>query len=397
MGKFHELMRVGTFKDRHGVSYDITKDVLNKIAETFTPSKAPALLVGHPDSATAPSFGVVDALKVVGDKLLFRPAKAVAEFVSLVNKGGFPSVSAGLTSDLSTLNHVAFLSAQKPAIDGLAPIAEFSAQPEGETVSIDVTETASPWLAEFASTPDWWTSSRFKDIGGALRGMKNNMIETVGAEKADAVIPEYVITRLMEDPPVEEAGGDFSAPPAKRYVPGEEANDTIDYEAEYNNMLPQFQNAVKTVGTIDETNKRLLADNRSLKVKLDAAEKHIRRVEFEQWVEGRITEGRVLPDEKVLIVDRMEAIFQGNGAEFSADPEKDPYPIDIYKRQIMDRPKRKLMEPMPPAQFSSGGVELDAWEVGKRAQRYQDEMKAKGTTVNVFDALAHVRQSLGQA
>jgi hypothetical protein len=394
MGKFLELMRVGTFKDRHGKSYDITQSVLNKIAETFTPSKPPALLVGHPDTAKPPTFGIVDALKVAGDKLLFRPAKYAAEFAKMVGEGKFPGVSAGLTADLSMLDHVALLSAQKPAIDGLTPIAEFSALPEGETVSIDVTETAAPGLAEFASTPDWWITNRIKEIAGLFRGLKNNLIESIGAEKADALLPEYAITRLQEDPPEPEPANEavgFSLPEKLPPVDPAAALDTVNYEARYNELLPQFENAVKTVATINETNKRLTAENASLAKKNEALEKHNRLVEFEAWVEKRITEGRVLPDEKTAIVERMERLCQLNGAEFSSDPETNPYALDRYKKEIMDRPRRKLTETIAPPQFSNGCGSDDA-AFKRMVHNYEDEMKAKGTPVNFFDAVDHVRR-----
>jgi len=410
MGKFLELMRVGKFKDRHGVEYDITRGVLDKLVETFTPSKPPALLVGHPDVAKPPLFGVVDALKVAGDKLLFRPAKFAAEFAAMVAQGKFPGVSAGLDKDLSRLDHVALLSAQKPAIDGLAPVAEFSAQPEGETVSLDVTDVAASGLAEFArrielvemSAPYWWMGSRLKDIGGVLRGLKNSLIEADGVEKAEAVIPEYVINRLMEDPPepVEETGGvvsEFAAAVEAAKIDEGAIVDTIDYEARYNEMLPQFENALKTITTIQDTNKRLAADNKALAVKLDAALKHSRLVEFEAWVEERIADGRVLPDEKVAIVERMERLCQQCGAEFSSDPEGNPYPLDHYKQEIMNRPKRRLCEAVQPPEFSKGGVDVTPGEFGKLVHRYQDEMKSKGVTVELLDAVDHVRGQLGQS
>jgi hypothetical protein len=409
MGKFLELMRVGKFKDRHGKEYDITQGVIDKIAAGFTPSKPPALTVGHPDAAKPPLFGVVDALKVAGDKLLFRPAKFAAEFAALVSKGMFPGVSAGLTADLSRLDHVALLSAQKPAIDGLEPVAEFSALPAGETVSIDVTEFAAPGLAEFsaAEAPGWWVASRLQEAAGLFRGLKNYLIEAAGSEKAETLIPEWAISRLQDEPPEPETAGEdagFSSAPdssegslseagtTRRKIPGGDALDTVDYEARYNELLPQFENAVKTVAAINETNKRLAAENMGLAKKAEALEKSNRLAEFEAWVEGRIAEGRVLPDEKTAIVERMESLCRLSGAEFSKEVGGDTTPLNCYRAELMNRPRRKLTEPIAPPQFASAAGGSDNASFKKMVHNYEDEMKAKGTPVNYFDAVDHVRR-----
>jgi hypothetical protein len=388
-------MRTGEFRDRHGVAYRITRDVLNKLAETFTPSKPPALLIGHPDRASVPSFGVVEALKAVGDKLLFRPGKVLPEFMALVNKGGFPGVSAGLSKDLSRLDHVAFLSAQNPAIDGLEPVAEFAAMTDEDTVSLDVTEPAGAGLAEFGSVPDWWVSSRLKAAGALFRALKNRMIEQDGVEAAEALISESSLALLMDDPPVEEPVL-FSAEAGSESPTGAaiERSRNEDYKAKYEELLPQFENAVKTVATIDGTNKRLLSENAALTKKVEALEKHSRLVEFGAWLEERIAEGRVLPDEKVYLVERMEHEFQLNGAEFSKDPEKLPYALDLFKQKLMSRPRRKLTEALDGAQFAAGSA-LDGAELGRLIRAYIDEQAARGVSVRPSDAVSHVMKRDG--
>jgi hypothetical protein len=194
-------MRVGSWKDRHGGIYEISKNVIDNIAKNFNAADPPRITVGHPDPGVkAPVFGVVDKLKVIGDKLYFAPAKFCAEFAALVRRGGFPGVSAGLSRDLSRLDHVALLSAQKPAIDGLAPIAEFSSPVEPEASSIDVTETAAPDLAEFGADEDWvmW---KLRNISDAFRAVKNFIIEKSTVEAADRLIPEYLLDDIKRDPP----------------------------------------------------------------------------------------------------------------------------------------------------------------------------------------------------
>jgi hypothetical protein len=393
MGKFFELMRTGVFTDRHGGKYDITKKVLERLASTFDASKPPHITIGHPDTEKAPSLGIVEALKVVGDKLLFKPAKFLPEFAALVAQGVFPGRSAGLTRDLTRLDHVAFLSAQQPAIDGLAPIAEFSARPADEVSSLDVTDCTAGWLAEFGA-PSWWLGGRMQAVAQLFRGVKNKMIEADGAEAAEAALPESALTRLLEEPPEESIDidspafsmGPINEPPDGSYeVPAY-------YRAKHAALLAEFEAATKTISTMDAANQKLASDNAVLVRKVAELERAARLTEFGAWVEERIAEGRagVLPDRKAEMVDCMEKLFQLNGAEFSRDPVEFPYAIDIYKKDIMNRPLLKLTAPLDAAEFAAGGRAVESVEFGRLIREYVAAEAVKGVRVTTAEAAALV-------
>lgn len=370
MSKFLPLMRTGNFKDRHGVDRSITKEVLDKIAKAFNPQKPPVITVGHPDKAKAPVFGVVEALRVVGDKLFFKPAKFCAEFAALVRKGMFPDVSAGLNRNMDGLNHVALLSAQAPAITGLEPIAEFSAPEDDEGVALDVTD-CSDKLAEFGA-PAYWVENRLEKVADCLRGIKNYIIEEEGVETADKMIPEYCLEMLHDDAPIET----IEDLPSKN--DGEDETDVAEFS--------------KKLETLDAENKKLMLENAELK----AAQ---RKAEFAAWVEERIAEGRVVPDEKAEMVENLENLFILGGAEFSKNPEVTPNAVDILKRDIMKRPTRDLTTPTKPPEFAASKnwaatPEMAGKFAGVAARKYMDEMAAKGITVAPWDAVNHVMQKM---
>jgi hypothetical protein len=251
--------------------------------------------------------------------------------------------------------------------------------------------------AEFASAPDWWVSSRLKAAGALFRALKNKFIEQDGVDAAEALISESSIALLMDDPSVEESlSVAFSAEAGSESPTGAaiERSRNEDYKSKYEELLPQFENAVKTITAIDGANKRLSSENAALTKKVDALEKHSRHVEFGAWLEERIAEGRVLPDEKEYLVERMEHEFQLNGAEFSENPKKYPYALDHFKRKLMCRPRRKLTEALDGAQFAAGSA-VDGAELGRLIRAYIDEEAAKGVSVRPSDAASHVMKRDG--
>jgi hypothetical protein len=394
-------MRVGIFKDRHGANYDITKNVLEKIVQTFNPSKPPHLLVGHPDAHKAPSFGIVKALKVVGDKLLFQPGKFCVEFAALVRRGGFPGVSAGLTHDLSRLDHVAFLSAQKPAISGLEPIAEFSAPADGgESLAIEITETADN-LAEFGSPAEDWLTRRIHNIAEILRNVKNYLIERTSAEDADRMIPEWQLEALNDDPPVDESqDAQFAASAASTSSATETTTplsepvegNAENYQAKYNELLPLYKSAKNSLSEFTAAMQKIIDDKTALSNRVAELEKEVRLAEFSAWVEERIAEGKVTPDEKQALVDRMENAHVLTGAEFSGDSVNHPKALDILKKDIMSRSRRTPpLGEMAAPEFSSCPTAVGSpVNIGNRARAYMDEQKSKGVTVTEWDAVNYV-------
>lgn len=325
------LLKPGTFRDRHNKVYTITKRDIEGIASTYGNSGKAPLTVGHPDSQRVPAFGVVDALKVVGDTLYFKPARMVAEFAKLVDGKFFPGVSAGLMQRQGggyDLGHVAFLSAQKPAVplEGL-PLVEFSA-PEGDVVSVDVTDAARDLVdgrLEFASAAENWLSYQLRQLSRMFRQLKNKAIETDGAEVADTLYPEYVIEELAAGLPEE-----TTAEPVAQFSSHPEGG-RVNFEELYN------QEKAK-VAALEAEKVELSASVESLKSEVAGMHAAARKAEFSAFVDTLIAQGRVLPDQKESEEKTLEALHQASQAiEFSA-PDGKKSPIEQYKESLSARP-----------------------------------------------------------
>jgi hypothetical protein len=389
MAKWIELLKPGAWKDRTGKVVEITKETIRRIHDNYKSETPAHILVGHPDKAKVPSFGIIESLKMAGDVLLCRPGSVVAEFAALVGKGAFPGVSAGLSADCSRLDHVAFLSAERPAIDGLKPVLEFSAQPESSIVSVDITSGFN--RTEFASASVDWIKWRIKDIGMLLRNVKNYLIEKDGQEKADKLLDEWRVTELQSDPP-DEPVNQFSQSPQ---------GGAMDFEKLYNELkaavdgiLAKFKAPGMTefsahVDGVVAENATLKTDNAALKTQVEMFRTEKRGLEFSAFVETLITGRRVKPDEKTAIVAKLEAMHLATPVEFSAASGAKS-PLDIYKEELQARPVT-----VPPTGEETHGVEFSASgasgdEIAEQMTRYIDEQAAKGVKIDVFAARKHV-------
>lgn len=119
--KWFAIFKAGKHTDSAGNEKEWTEADLDKIVESYDPSKHEApIVIGHPKS-NAPAFGWVEKLKRVGDTLYALPKQLANEFVEMVNKGLFKKRSISLYPD-GTLRHVGFLGAQPPAVKGLPDV-----------------------------------------------------------------------------------------------------------------------------------------------------------------------------------------------------------------------------------------------------------------------------------
>jgi hypothetical protein len=392
MAKWHQLIKTGRFTDRHGNEHDITSEILDRVAGNYdSEKKAAHIIVGHPDKKTVPSFGVIEALKRAGDVLFFKPGNVVAEFASLVRQGAFPGVSAGFDHGFNNLNHVAFLSAQSPAVDGLEPMCEFSAFPgesdEHTVVDVDITEPVKLCLPEFASSRENWVVYRINDIGRLLRGFKNYLIEKESQEKADAIMSEWNLEELVSEPPTDTP--EFSAVV--------KPDDQKNFEQEYNTMLPQFQAQTTQLAEFSSKVSGLAAENTSLKSKNETLQARIvvleagaLQVEFSSFVESLVLQGKILPDQKQAEIGQLELLHKATSPEFSsANGEKSP--LDKYKESLTARPVLTPPGEIIKPEFAASSFVEDPVLVGKRAMAYIDEMAAKGVRVSSVDAVEHVK------
>ena len=113
-----EIFRTGEHTDSSGKKRKWTREDLEKIASTYDPVngiEAP-IVIDHQESG--PAYGWVESLKVEDDRLLARFKQVEPSFRKMVNDGLFKKRSICVTKD-GRLEHVAFLGALPPAVEGL--------------------------------------------------------------------------------------------------------------------------------------------------------------------------------------------------------------------------------------------------------------------------------------
>ena len=129
-----EISRIGRHRDAKGFERNLTREMFEKVIANFEQATSP-IVVGHPESDTAPAFGWAAELRLNGDALEARFADTDPNFEQLVADGRFKKRSASFYLDPPSLRHVGFLGATPPAIKGLRDI-QFA---EGESFAVEST------------------------------------------------------------------------------------------------------------------------------------------------------------------------------------------------------------------------------------------------------------------
>jgi len=123
-----EIFKTGTHTNSNGVTKNFTTEDLDQIVNSYNPEEREApLVIGHPKD-NDPAFGWVEKLFRKGESLFAKTKDEDPAFVKAVKERKFPKRSISLTPDLR-LNHIGFLGAVLPAVDGLSPV-KFNADDE---------------------------------------------------------------------------------------------------------------------------------------------------------------------------------------------------------------------------------------------------------------------------
>lgn len=133
-GQWVEIAKVGKVADSLGVDRDLTPGWIQSVIANYAagPHEAP-LVLGHPDSDSAPAHGWVQEIRLNGDVLEARFTDTNDEFEKAVERGEYKKRSASFYLNPPNLRHVGFLGAQPPAIKGLRDI-QFA---EGDSFAVE--------------------------------------------------------------------------------------------------------------------------------------------------------------------------------------------------------------------------------------------------------------------
>ena len=362
-----EIFRAG---DHKGKTY--TEEQVREIAESYdrTRHEAP-FLVNHDE--TKPNQGLVKAVIALGGRLFAIPHKVVSEFAESVNSGRTPKISVRLyhpddpANPVPTkwgLRHVAAV--QVPAVKGM----------EDPTFAEDSTEFcfSEPSDAKFGVKPKDLDFMDWDDMTNARlwANLREFFIGKFGIETANQVIPAELVDELkisaampepeMVMPMLPMLPMDYSEKDKKE---GEEM--TLEF-AERETALTQRE-----------------ADHAKREADFAKREANLKELEFAEYCDRLIGEGKVFGHEKQRIVSTLVQL-SGNSEslEFAEGEEtKSTSLIDSYKKDLEARTKQIEFAELPDESAPS-----DTKQRSKKISDRVKQEKAKGNIISYVEAQA---------
>lgn len=284
-----EVFRAGTHKDSLGRTHTFSRAQLDQIVANVSAATPPPHVITHKELYSPFRYGDVIAAKRDGDALLVQSANIEPQFERLVLGGRLRdrSIRISKTANGLALGHVAWLGAEPPAVEGMAPV-QFAASSE--------------LVMDFS-----YDDARAAGLlARALRRMREFLIDKYSVDDADRVMPEWEVqsadalyAQAIAEPatdPETTQNPMFTAP-----VPG-----TQDGE----DMTAQEQAKLKA--DLDAANARVAEFSRSN----DALTRDKRVAAFSVLVTAAIDAGRLIPAQVQGMAEFAAGLAISQDAEF---------------------------------------------------------------------------------
>ncbi|WP_299165807.1 hypothetical protein [uncultured Tateyamaria sp.] len=335
-----EVFRPGDFVDMAGQQLTYTAADLRAIADAYDFDSAPApVVVGHPD-ADAPAYAWVTGFEfdAQAERLFANIGEIDTAFGEAVQAGRYKKVSMSFFGPDHSANpqpgtwypkHVGFLGAAAPAVSGLKNV-KF-AIPQSEAVTFE---------ARFGHRG-------FENTSRILQGLREFLIDRFGIEEADQALPSWDIEWLGDT--------DIDPSPARYRAP--------------ENPVPQPKKEEPVLAGPEED------DLKKREANLVAREKQIKHDDNVNFVEGLVTDGRLLPSSKDDVVALMDALPSEETVSFAESGDTKLSPGEALRKVLSAQPKvvnyGKLSMPAPGVQgevaFSSDGADVDPGQLEQHA------------------------------
>ena len=361
------IFRPGRHTSMQGATIDFGESDLIATANAYDPARHEApLVIGHP-RADAPAWGWVGGLTADGGGLFAAPRQLDPAFAEMVRAGRFKKVSASFYTPDSPhtpgpgvyyLRHVGCLGAQPPAVKGLAPVNFAEGDTDEGCVSFDFAE--SPGLLR-------WLADLF-------RGLREYVVEKDGAETADRAIPSYAVSGLQE-------------------MAAASAAQAAEIPAFAENLTPPKEKSMQKQETPPAEN----IDFAETKARADELERKVayltgiaRKERASRVVDKALADGRLTPAQSVGLADFMAGLDEEGTFDFAEDGSKT---TSMSPAAFMAAFLERLPKQVDFREVAPGGEEApdtSSNDIAQRALAYCEEMRTKGVTVSVTDAVAHV-------
>lgn len=352
--KHIEIFKPGKHKATSGAVIEFTESQMLAAAAAYNPSvhEAP-LVVGHPKD-NGPAYGWVKSLQFSDGIVQALPDQVDAAFAEMVNAGRFKKVSASWYTPDSPhnpvpgtyyLRHVGFLGAQPPAVKGLKS-ASFAEAEQG--------------VIEFADWADL-------DNADLWRRVREWLIAKFGTADADQVVPAYLVDGLKADAMTEDPAPSASG---------------INYQ-EGATMLTPEQLAAKEAALQER------------ETALAAREQEARNQEINEFAEGLIQAGQLLPANKAQVVGLMQSMPEATFVSFGEGDSKVEKPaLQVLKEFLSAQPKVVAFGEAAGTGKDAGEELNDNKAVSDRATAYKRRMDAQGQSISFAEAVDAVHKGL---
>ena len=363
------IFRPGRHTSMQGATIDFGESDLIATAKAYDPTRHEApLVIGHP-RADAPAWGWVGGLTADEGGLFATPRQLDPAFAEMVRAGRFKKVSASFYTPDSPhnpvpgvyyLRHVGFLGAQPPAVKGLAPVPVNFAEGDTEEGCVSFDFAESPGLLR-------WLADLF-------RGLREYVVEKDGTEMADRAIPSYAVSGLQE-------------------MAAASAAQAAEIPAFAENLTPPKEKSMQKqetppAGNINFAETKARADELERKVAYLTG--IARKERASRVVDKVLADGRLTPAQSVGLADFMAGLDEEGTFDFAEDGGKT---TSMSPAAFMAAFLERLPKQVDFSEAAPGGEEApdtSSNDIAQRALAYCEEMRTKGVTVSVTDAVAHV-------
>lgn len=366
-----EIFSAGLHTDSEGRPKKWTDTDLENIAKMYNEQagahEAP-ICVGHPKD-NSPAYGWLEKVEKVGDKLYGVFKEMTPQFQEWLNKRHYKKRSLSLYQN-GLIRHVGFLGATPPAIKGMSD--------DGLPVASFADEKQSFACYEFSDFR--WTSLR-----SILRGLRDHLVESLGQEKADAIIPNWQLDELQVTPDPQEVSPAFADPDN-----GNKPSPKEDDMGKVEELEAQLAEEKKKSAQFTEAGAQKESEIQTLKAQLAAEQAKNRRAEFTEFVNSinTATEVRIPPVMIAGAVDFMEILSKTGEFEFAEAEGKTAKKnsLEAFKGWLKNMPvivelsekatKTNAAEPSPSAHKPTDphvAVDPERQELHEKALAYQEK------------------------
>ncbi len=319
------IFKTGNHTPMKGPAIDFNDQVVGAMANGYDVKvhEAPAV-IGHPKTDD-PAQGWVKNLSFEDGGLYAELDDLNPAFADAVETGAYKKISASFFTPESSnnpvpggfyLRHVGFLGAQVPAVKGLDPV-QFAGNDE-DIVTL-----------EFADISGWTIADIGRGFGHIIDFLKNEF----GAEKVNALVPEWTADSLVEQGAFEAGKQAVDETPSSSF-----SDPTKQPEV---TMKQKDPTAEQQAAGLSAREQKLVDDQAAFADQQASFAERESKANAETFIAPLITSGKVLPAEKDKLVNFMAGLSDDDTVSF-ADGENEAAAgqLSVFKDLLKTLPKR---------------------------------------------------------